>query len=464
MISIIDPTQISSIGLQLSYTCVLVILLVFPKLSLSIRYAHEQLPRFRKLVFEALDILSLSVLICIFITPLTLYYFHQFGMNGVIGNTIGIPLIGAMLPLAMLVLILPGPLWVPFHSSYSLLDGWFIKWAEFSGHLPLFWNYLYFPWWELVLSIVILLSWGILLSGFQIRKRIILLVISLLLLVPIIVFRHPALSNPRITFFDVGVGDCSLLQTPSKNVMIDAGPITTNKPEIFYTTVPFLKKNGIRHLDYLILSHPHSDHIGGIPYLAGEIAIDSVAVNKAFLDDPEGRKIVSILSEKKCCKVRIIPDTLTFSVDDFTFHIIHPDLLYHDDNPNNESMVISLGHGNFNCLYTGDIEEQAESYILAHQRIHAEHYSFIKVPHHGSKTSGNAAFLSQIHPQIALINASQHNRFHFPDPGTVHAYRTLGTKVFITGTDGAVQMDLMKNTVHVKTWKDMKEYVFSIIK
>ncbi len=458
IIGVIDPTQILSIGLQLSYACIVVLMLVFPKLSFSLRYAKENLASWNKSLFKVTDVMIISILISLYLIPLTLFYFHQFGMNGIIGNVIGIPLIAALMPLAMLILILSTPLWIPFHNSYTLLYDWFSHWADYSGQLPFFWNYLYFPTWQFTLGISVLILSIFLFQPMLKRKKQIFCVFLIFLILPIILFRHPVLSNPRIICFDVGIGDCTLIQTTTCNVLIDTGPISGLKPQIAYSVLPYLQNRGIHHLKYLFLSHPHLDHTGGVSYLAQDLIIDSVIVNRHFLEDPEGKNVIRLLASKKNCHVRILADTLSFCIDDFRIHILHPDRNYENENLNNEAMVMSIEHGKFKGLFTGDVEEDAEAYITEDEFLSKQGFTFMKVPHHGSKTSGNRDFLSKIHPKIAVINASLHNRFHFPNQKTVDTYHRMGSKVFVTGENGAIQMDIHDDYLEIKTWKDRKEF------
>lgn len=462
IIGLIDPSQVKSIGLQLSYACVFVLMVIFPKVSSTRLMKGKVASTWKKLLFNLLDLFVLSVCISIYIMPLTLYYFNQFGLNGIIANLLGIPLMTFLMPLSILILLLPSPLWIPFDNAYHLLNNWFQHWALLSGKLPFFWDFIYFPWWKLLLAITTLILLSYLLIDCSKRKLLRWMPLFIMLVLPIFIVQQPKLTGTLILFFDVGIGDCALIQTQHTNVMIDTGPTASDNPVLTYAVVPYLKKNGMNHLDYLFLTHPHSDHIGGVSYLVENMTIDSIIVNKHFTEDIEGKKLLTMISHSRNNHVRILADTTSFRLDDFTIRVIHPDSSFTDENPNNESMVMVVSNSRFKGIFTGDVEESAEDYLLHHSVFSKKPYTFIKVPHHGSKTSANPSFLQQIAPAIAVISSSQYNRFHFPNPHTIEIYQTMGAKVFVTGSDGAIQMDFTNDILKLKTWKSRKVYTFGI--
>jgi competence protein ComEC len=455
LIGLFAPRQIFSAGLQFSYACIIVVMLIFPQVRHIEQIQELKAGFFRQQKNNLLDILLLTTLVSIYVAPLTLYYFHQAGLNGVLANLPGIPLMALLLPLAMLILLLPFQWWVPYEHAFQFLNQGFSKWTDISASLPFYADYLYFPTWQLLLGFLFLFLLSKLLAADYAKKRKLFACYLLLTIFPIITIRHPTIPSPLLTVFDVGLGDCSLLQVDSKlNMMIDTGPIGTSNPALQYDVLPYLKENGIRHLQYLVLTHPHNDHTGGADLLLRSVKVDTIFINNYFAETPEGQDFL----HKHQKAVKILQAGDHFQLGEVHFYVLHPASTYQDSNPNNTSLVLRIDFHLCRLLFPADIEESAEQLLCLQNASQIRGIPFIKVPHHGSATSGDADFISLVHPQMAIIPASQHTRFRFPNSRTVEKYQATGAKVFITGKEGALQFYLQDFGFERKLWKNASSF------
>lgn len=238
----------------------------------------------------------------------------------------------------------------------------------------------------------------------------------------------------RVTMLNVGQGDACLVETHEQNILIDTGD---DKDKI----VAELNKAGISRLDRVILTHPHSDHIGAI-----QAVLDNFAVLE-ILDNG----IVSTSPFYKKYRQADIPFTSLEAGDMLNcgdhayFKVLHPDTFLVNcvnsgvqrSKPNNESIVGRLTFGNFSMLFTGDVEKTVEEDLIA-QNIKS---TILKAGHHGSRTSSSANFVANVQPQFVFISAGKHNRFMHPHKKPLEIYRVNGVKpenIYCTAFNGTV--------------------------
>ena len=196
-------------------------------------------------------------------------------------------------------------------------------------------------------------------------------------------------SNPdqmEVHFIDVGQGDATLVTCGGHAMLIDAGDDTRG------TAIQnYLQKQKITRLDYLILTHPDADHIGGAPVIITKFAVDSIT-------------------------------------------ILAPGKEY--DNPNDASIALLLKNGTRSFLFTGDAGEAAEKDILkTGVDVSADVY---KIGHHGSRYSTSADFFAAVNPFYAVISCGADNAYGHPHAETLNTLRTAGVKVYRTDEAGTI--------------------------
>jgi competence protein ComEC len=241
----------------------------------------------------------------------------------------------------------------------------------------------------------------------------------------------------RVTFFDVGQGDAALLEFPASRLLVDAGPRLENYDAGERVLIPFLRTHGIRQLDAVVITHPHADHLGGLPALLQEIAI-----KKVFICGVETNSLLEQRCERLADSLRVPMLTLRAGerLPDFAaaqVGVLHP--LRHEtgfENINDASVVIKVVFGQHAFLFTGDAEFEGESHLL--QSMPILDSDVLKVGHHGSSTSSLPDFLSAVSPRWAVTSVGRWNNFGHPDPQVLARYDSLGIQLLRTDRDGAV--------------------------
>jgi len=218
-------------------------------------------------------------------------------------------------------------------------------------------------------------------------------------------------------------------------MLVDAGDGPSDAEE---TILPYLKEAGVERLDYLVLSHPHQDHVGGMPAILQEIAVDTavlsgqVHTNQAYeatLRELKARQI-EVIRARAGRSFRLGPEV---RVD-----ILWPaePLLEGEDGVNENSVVLLVSHGEFNLLLAGDIEEEAQAtLLLMTEDLRSQ---VLKAPHHGARSSLQAEWLDAVAPEAAIISVGADNPYGHPDAEMLAALQSRGASVYRTDLRGAI--------------------------
>lgn len=238
----------------------------------------------------------------------------------------------------------------------------------------------------------------------------------------------------NVFYIDVGQGDCELIHTENANILIDAGE---NLPENPAKIISFAKQLEIEKFDYVIATHPHSDHIGGMADVLREIPTDAVIM--PYLSEgntPTTRIYEELLDTIEELNIPVLEAEpgASYSVDGLTLNILAP--LEQDENLNNMSVVVKVCYGNSSYLFEGDAESSAESAILDNgENVRAD---ILKAGHHGSRTSSTKAYLKAVDPEIAVISCGERNSYGHPHQQTLDKFRELGITFYRTDTQGTI--------------------------
>ena len=194
-------------------------------------------------------------------------------------------------------------------------------------------------------------------------------------------------------------GDSTLVISPKgKKILIDGGEVDQN------ILIPYLLARKIKTLDYVIVSHFDSDHSGGIKEVLENLKVKNLVISKQIEETEECDNILKIANKKKV-KIIFVEAGQKLNIErKISFTILWPDKneLISENPLNNNSIVAKLTYGEFQMLFTGDIEQIAEEKIV--EKYGGNLKSIIlKVAHHGSKTSSTDEFIKYVNPEIALI-------------------------------------------------------------
>lgn len=237
----------------------------------------------------------------------------------------------------------------------------------------------------------------------------------------------PEGSAIEVHFIDVGQADAALVVCDGKTMLIDGG--NAEDSDLMYT---YLQKHGVKHLDYVIVSHAHEDHVGGV---SGALNYASVGTVFCPVTEYESSPFKSF---KKCveeagCEISVPEVGDSFSLGSAEVHILGCNTT---EDTNNSSIVMKIVHGNTSFLFTGDAEIEAEDIILdSGADVSA---TVLKVGHHGSYTSTGYRFLREVSPQYAVISCGKYNEYGHPHDEPLSRLRDADVTVFRTDVQGDV--------------------------
>jgi len=234
----------------------------------------------------------------------------------------------------------------------------------------------------------------------------------------------------KVHFIDVGQADSILIQEANgNNMLIDAG---NNSDSDF--VVNYIKEQGIDSLDYIIGTHPHEDHIGGLyavinTFNVGKIIMPKVSNNTKTFED------VLMAVKNKNLKVTSPVSGQTYELGNATFKILGPNCDVYDS-LNNYSIVIYLEFGETSFVFTGDAETESENEMIKNDYdLKAD---VLKAGHHGSTTSSSAAFIKAIAPKYSVISVGKDNSYGHPDSIILNRLKTMNVKVLRTDESGTI--------------------------
>lgn len=234
----------------------------------------------------------------------------------------------------------------------------------------------------------------------------------------------PQDNNLRVYCLDVGQGDSILITNNNKTMLIDA---STN--EMGSRVVKYLNDLGIKKIDYLVGTHPHEDHIGGLDNVIKNFDIGTIYMPNVVATTKTFEEVIDAISAKKL-KVTSPKTGDKFTVGNAECEVMS--IRNDKDDYNNCSIVIKMDFNNVSYLFTGDADESVES------SRKWPHIDVLKVGHHGSNTSSSKKFLEQIKPEVALISVGQGNTYGHPTQATLKRLSNIGAKIYRTDENGTI--------------------------
>lgn len=232
----------------------------------------------------------------------------------------------------------------------------------------------------------------------------------------------------EVHYIDVGQGSATLLKSGRHAMLIDTGDSDQGTKIQLYLT-----KQGVENLDYLVLTHPDADHIGGAPVIITKFGIGQLFLSNYEKDNKTTQKVRDAMQYKGLTASDYqVGDT--FALGNASFTILGPAKEYADSN--NASIVIMVQNGNNRFLFTGDCEAEAEADLIASGAdLSADVYL---AGHHGSDTASSQAFMDAVSPTYAVISCGEGNSYGHPHAEVLNRFRSMGIQVFRTDEQGSV--------------------------
>lgn len=247
-------------------------------------------------------------------------------------------------------------------------------------------------------------------------------------------------SGTNLFFLDVGQGDSALVtMSKDRQILIDGGPGKSVLEEVG-KIMPYYD----RKIEYLILSHPHADHLAGFNYILDRYEIEKIYLNGYKNNTPDYQLFEQKIKEKS------IPVQVLKRGDLVDFVDVKIDVLWPDKNKissadiNDTSLIFYLYKENNDILFTGDASSSVQEKIVKDLR----ETDVLKVSHHGSKTGTTQKLVDKLKPKYSIISVGKNNRFHHPAPSIVSLLHF--SRVLRTDLDGTVKFELSDGGVVLK--------------
>ncbi|MEH6910044.1 MAG: DNA internalization-related competence protein ComEC/Rec2 [Oceanicoccus sp.] len=270
-----------------------------------------------------------------------------------------------------------------------------------------------------------------------------------ILLLPLFLYQPSQLpeGDVKFTVLDVGQGLATIIQTRNYTLVYDVGARWGEDFDMAQAAViPYLQREGIGHIESLVISHGDNDHAGSLPSI-----LTSMLVSELYLGEPleqletsqwDGVTYNNVAALQKPC----VAGT-QWQRDAVTFQFLHPDVASRPSkrhaalprrNANNHSCVLRISAGNVVMLLTGDIESSVELALIG-QKNGLLAATVLVAPHHGSRTSSSWPFVKKSDPKYVIFSSGYRNQFSHPHKEIVGRYRSVGSTVLTTATSGAIE-------------------------
>ncbi|WP_126454848.1 DNA internalization-related competence protein ComEC/Rec2 [Sulfuriflexus mobilis] len=413
LVLLFDPLAVLDAGFWLSFSAVAIIMYV-----ISARLGS---------VSKWLQWGRIQWLIAVGMLPLMLILFQQLSLVAPIANLLAVPWVSFVTVPATLLGSLSLSWWPDAGNSLLGLATWSLDelWpilealarqplASWASHRPQDWT---------ILPAALGMLWLLLPRGWPARW------LGGVCLLPMLLLPRtgPAEGELALSLLDVGQGLSVVLRTAGHVLVYDTGArFSDNFDAGQAIIVPFLRSEGVTHIDTLLVSHGDNDHRGGADSLLQAYPV------RRILSGAQSSRWGHAQAE--ACRAG-----QHWQWDGVDFDILHPAAEL-PGKANNRSCVLRVSVGDYHVLLPGDIETLVETHLQqGGQDLRAQ---ILVAPHHGSKTSSSLSFLRAVKPEWVLFATGYRNRYGFPHPGIVQRYRAAGTQMGDTAKSGAIQLQI----------------------
>ncbi len=443
---LVNPSSLFDAGFQLTYVATLSIILFTPPLL-------KKLPR---LPLKATELACLSVAAALGVAPLIARSFNRVTLSSLLLNLVAIPLVGLIMGV--------GYAFLPFAAAFpaaagppaAVLGFLVTVFGRVSHALDPF-PFLSFrvptPRAGIVFGYFLFLGTSLVRPRFRGQRVFVGAGFSLFFFVLVVSPFRPGSPELRVTMIDVGQGESLLVEFPGRRTMlIDGGGLAASSFDVGERVVsPVLWRKGIKKVDYLVLTHPHPDHLDGLVAVARNFRVGEfwegwpTRVDGLYADLL--RALPSGVIRRRCGR------GFRRREGEVSIVVLHPEMpavagisgwraAAAGPGPvaagNDDSLVIKIALGRTAFLLTGDVGAGAEQELLEAGLDLGS--AVLKAGHHGSASSTSTAFLTAVQPKAVLVSAGEGNTYGFPSPEVLGRCRSAEAEVFRTDIDGAVEI------------------------
>ncbi|MDQ5985709.1 MAG: ComE operon protein 3 [Syntrophus sp. SKADARSKE-3] len=491
-ILIVSPYDLYDVSFQLSFTAVIALLCIAPRLTRMIP-ALPALPSNRwenlrdKGIRNSLIFCAVTISATLGTLPLIVFYFNRFSAVVLLSNILCVPILGILAIPVCLAIIVAAPLCEPMAVLFINFAAILVKISliivNYLSALPYSSFILTTPtpveisaYYLLIFVIIKLLDqWQnkkgdemkSLTNFFDLQGRGFLTGMGICLIIFFIAdFAHVALMNTRtgllkMTAIDVGQGSSTLIRFPEKRIMlIDGGGFYDSAFDVGkYVVAPYLWHERISSIDVVVLTHPHPDHMNGLFYILEHFNVSEVWSNNDLAETEPSREFVRLLKRRNI--PHKIVSAMTHDLDMEGVHVkcLNPErsVVRNDDNPmsfddtNDQAVVLRLTYKNVSFYLPSDTSTLVEERII--KRYGDIKSNVLLSPHHGSRRSSADEFLRKLNPSLVVISAGKDNPFHLPHPDTLARYDARKIPVYRTDYNGAITVETDGNKLKIQTFQ-----------
>ena len=247
----------------------------------------------------------------------------------------------------------------------------------------------------------------------------------------------------KVHYLDVGQGDSIFVELPNNETMlIDAAESYQSENIINY-----LKNLNYQKIDYVIGTHPHTDHIGGLKNIINTFEIGKIYMPKVVSTTKTYESLLMAIKDKNLKINTAKAGTSIIDTDALKINILAPNNSIYTE-LNNYSVVTKISYGSTKFLFMGDAEKLSENEIK--ENVTAD---VIKIGHHGSNTSSSIDFIKKVNAKYGIISVGLNNKYNLPKEETITNWENSGTKIYLTSTNGTIRASSDGTNIKIESEK-----------
>ena len=247
----------------------------------------------------------------------------------------------------------------------------------------------------------------------------------------------------KVHYLDVGQGDSIFIELPNNETMlIDAAESYQSENIINY-----LKNLNYQKIDYVIGTHPHTDHIGGLKNIINTFEIGKIYMPKVVSTTKTYESLLMAIKDKNLKINTAKAGTSIIDTDALKINILAPNNSTYTE-LNNYSVVTKITYGTTKFLFMGDAEKLSENEIK--ENVTAD---VIKIGHHGSNTSSSIDFIKKVNAKYGIISVGLNNKYNLPKEETITNWENSGTKIYLTSTNGTIRASSDGTNIKIESEK-----------
>ena len=362
------------------------------------------------------------------IAPITLFHFHQYALGGSLLTIVMTPIVFVMLLIGVFFCATEA---VFLLRAIALLDSLCERLNAFGAFASGFFAA------PALVTMVVAFGGSIAAIAFLKKRWRLTAIVLALLIAPASAFIKDAVrsrvAHPQLVFLDVGQGEAILIRSGSRAALVDGGISET-------VILPLLVERGVRRLDFVLLTHAHPDHCGGIPGVLRHLRVDRLYASPRRF---RGECAQRILAERP---PTLLTGPMRTMMGGITIDAIPARRTFKRAPENNASVISLIQINGRRILLTGDIEREREVDLLG--RIARS--EILKIAHHGSRSSTTTRFLDDLSPAVAVISAGRRNVFGHPHPAVLEALAGRRIRVWRTDRNGSVTLTVLNRVLLVR--------------